>query len=199
MDATALQALFEFTEADLSENRLGRLTARQQGALREGVRQQCIGLISVLCAVPFIIAAILLYFQIVLAYGDALGPLVCVLIIFWWAILPALIFYGITGLARYILQRALRSPTGWLCRVVGRGRFAHMLATIDAGRVIQLSGHLTLEDDGEHQFLFLNGDPISPDTLHEDDDRLWVLPRDRAYTFYYLPVYRWIVAAEFLV
>ncbi len=191
-----LQTLFEFTEADLQANREGRLSEAQLARNWAEVEETCVNIVAAGPLIPLLLLSIAGYFYVAVGYGDALGPWVCATV-FVWLFGTYGVMYGLFKLLGAVLRRMVPLPrhTTWLCRVARRVQPLGFDA-LDKGIVEVHSGLLTVESDGEHEYLLLDGQEFTISVAAEQDERLWKLEPDRRYAIYTVPDVHWVVAVE---
>lgn len=197
-DLATLRGLFDFTDDDLAANRAGVLSERQRQNYRKGALDACIGSASAIAAAPFGVLIVLGYFNVAVRYGDELGPWVCVVFIAAFALFFMTV-RAVAGLTAHVLRRFIRAPDCRLCRTLGRWFYRETLAAIERGQVVPVRGMITLESDGEHEMIMVDGEPLDMDIgLIDSDDRLWTLMEDGGgrYALYVVPVVCWIASAE---
>ncbi len=159
-----LQALFDFTDADLLANRAGRLSDSQRQHLARLAHAERTSTQATRLTIPLMVALFIAYFVLVPPLGDRLGPAICLVIVLAFALFAA---------ASYGWQR--------LMLVILRGRPP---APLNDAPVTVRSGLLTVEDDGEHLHLLLDGLELQTNVDATEDERLWKLQPGNYYTFY---------------
>lgn len=194
----ALRELFDFTDDDLAANRAGVLSERQRENYRRDALDACIGSASAAAAAPFGVLIVIGYLNVAIRYGDELGPWVCVVFIAAFALFFMTV-RAVAGLTAHLLRRLVRNPDCRLCRALGRWFYRETLDAIERGQVVAVRGMMTLESDGEHELVMVDGESLDADVaLIDSDDRLWELLEDGGgrYALYVVPVVCWIVSAE---
>lgn len=159
-----LHTLFSFTDADLAANRAGRLSDSQRERLTRLGHDERAAIQANRLTLPVMIALGIAYFVLVPPLGDRLGPLICIVIV---------LALGVFGLVSFAWQRLLltilrrRPPT-----------------SLEDAPVTSRSGILTVEDDGEHRHLLLDGVELQTDVDAVEDERLWRLEPGQRYILY---------------
>lgn len=194
MTLEAMQRLFDFTDDDLISNRAGRLSARQQDAMRRAVRDGAANAAAALTMIPAVGLMIIAYLTIVVPLSSQIGPWTCLLIPLALVVLVA-IAKGWQVIAHRLISRAMAHDgfDGWLRRRMPRA-YARPLAAVEQGSVIARAGQLTLRSDGEHEHIFLGDEELQNSAAAEPDERLWQLTFDQAYIVYQVPDTEWIAA-----
>jgi hypothetical protein len=159
-----LQALFNFTDADLVANRAGRLSDSQRERLTRIIHDERTSVQANRLTFPVMIALGIAYFVLVPPWGERLGPLICIVIV---------LALGVFGLVSFVWQRLLLT--------ILRRRPP---ASLEDAPVTARSGLLTVEDDGEHRHLLLDGVEVQTDVDAVEDERLWRLEPGQHYIFY---------------
>jgi hypothetical protein len=159
-----LQALFNFTDADLVANRAGRLSDSQRDRLTRLVHDERTAIQANRLTLPVMVALGIAYFVLVPPLGDRLGPLICIVI---------LLALGVFGLVSFAWQRLLLA--------ILRRRPP---ASLEDASVTSRSGILTVEDDGEHRHLLLDDLELQTDVDAVEDVRLWRLEPGQHYILY---------------
>lgn len=159
-----LQTLFNFTDADLVVNRAGRLSDSQRDRLTRLAHDERTAIQANRLTLPVMIVLVIAYFVLVPPLGDRLGPLICIVI---------LLALGVFGLVSFAWQRLLLA--------ILRRRLP---ASLEDSPVTSRSGVLTVEDDGEHRHLLLDGVELQTDVDAVEDERLWQLEPGQRYMLY---------------
>ncbi|MCU0476545.1 MAG: hypothetical protein MUC99_10635 [Anaerolineae bacterium] len=195
MGLAELAALFAFSPDDLTDNRAGRLSAGQHARLSREAVEACLGALSMLVVLPWVAVVAVSYFIVAIRFGDALGPWVCGVFLLFFALVAVLLTAGATAVQR-IARRWVNRPDCGVCRWLGTRFYPHTVEALALGRVVMLAGRWTLESDGEHEVLLLDGQPLEADVLLEQDERVLRLADGGAYRVYCVPRVWWVVAAE---
>ncbi|MCU0464222.1 MAG: hypothetical protein MUF38_06600 [Anaerolineae bacterium] len=197
-DLDTLRELFDCTDEDLAANRAGVLSERQRQNYRKDALDACIGSASAVAAAPFGVLIVIGYLNVAVRYGDELGPWVCVVFIAAFALFFITV-RAVAGLTAHLIRRFVRDPDCRLCRIMGRWFYRETLVAIERGQVVAVRGMITLESDGEHELVMVDGELLDADVaLIDSDDRLWELLEDGGgrYALYVVPVVCWIASVE---
>ena len=191
----SLSRLFDFTADDLAENQRGQLSERQRRKLLQDLRKSVVDQMATLLTLPLVALMIVAYFFIVPSLGNSLGALILVVI---GVSIAGIIAVGsaIWRITRWGIKRLIqrRSFDRWLRRRIPR--YNHSFAIIERGNIYAKSGVITVESDGEHEYVMLNGEAVQANVSAEQDERLWKLTPEQAYTLYLVEETNWIVAVE---
>jgi hypothetical protein len=193
--AQNLPKLFDYTPDDLRANQNGVLTPRQREKLLRELRVGVVDQAATMLTLPLIGLLAIAYFVIVPPLGDALGPLILVVIALTISGIIA-VGYGCWRLIGALLRRWMTRLAfdAWLRRRIKR--YGDAAALIERGVVHATSGVITIESDGEHQYMMLDGEPLQSNVEVDEDERLWKLTPDQSYTLYRVAERGWIVAVE---
>lgn len=191
-----LQRLFHYDEDDLIANRAGRVSDRQRSAMLALLQQAQVDAAAAATLIPLLILCIVLYFAVVPALGDALGPGICIVIA-----LSIVLIYGGLRLEWALMRRLLaalarRSPgfRAWLAQRMSR--YTALPIQPEDLIVARREGLLRFVSDGEHEHLLLDDEEFLTDVQAEADERLWQLEAGQRYAIHYIPQRLWILSVE---
>lgn len=193
MITRSLTDIFKFTDADLSANRRGQLSAAQRARLQRELRSGVVDKLATLLTFPMGVVLVLAYFLLVPPLGESLGPAICGVIAISIAALIAFGYLWWHG-ARRLLSIALDRSAfeRWLRRRMLS--YAASCTAIERGGVRPLQSKLTIQSDGEHRCLLLDNEELQTNVSADQDERLWQLTPDRDYVFYVVADTDWIVS-----
>jgi hypothetical protein len=196
MTVDELQRLFDFTESDLDANCAGRLSERQQAALREQGRGAAVDAAATISLIPITLVLVIAYFVLIVPLAYQIGAWTCLVIIIMLGLILLINTLWWKG-ARVVIRGLMNKPQfeAWLRRRMRRN-YADPLAAVEKGVVTARSGRLEQRSDGEHEYLFLGDEELQISVAVEIDERLWKLEQGRDYIVYMVPDTSWIVAVE---
>lgn len=193
---TDLQQLFQFDEEDLIANRAGRVSERQRSVMLALLQQAQVEAAATAMTIPPLIACIVLYFAVVPALGDALGPGICIVI----PLSIVLIYGGLRlqwALTRRLLAALARRSPGFRAWLVQRmSRYTSLPIQPEELIAARRAGLLRFASDGEHEHLLLDDEEFLINVQVEADERLWQLEAGQRYAIYYIPQRLWILSVE---
>ena len=175
-DLNDLKKLFDFTDADLSANQSGVLSARQRQHYGQQLFKQRVDKYVSLLTFMMFVFSLIIFMIFSLNFAQQLGPLTLAVIVIWLAIV-------------FILAKLIQQAANLILR---------LKSNRDIGSPIlkQMSGRLHFSDDGEHRYAMLDGFELANSVASDSPKMVWKLEANMHYKIYYVEQPFWIAAVE---